>query len=224
MGGVARFALGVLSAISLKLASSIDDVVWLSIFLIPNQPRLLRLKNIGTYLAVCLAQSVAAILLSTLGEQSLEHIRGDTNGDGVSNDKLLTLSAAAFLSLYAAKITREYALETCSADGDADDGGDGEDGASPRGDGADGVEMRRVAPTSPRGWLDTPSSAPAGRAVECREQARSVAIVRVQLFENGSEMLAQNLRTPHDTPLSNARFSLNRHGQYSAHGSRISVP
>lgn len=104
---MALFLAGVSAAISVKLASSIDDVVWLSAFLTPNIPVTERTLHAAVYLGICLVQTLLALIISTGGEAALNRIIAATNSN-MSADKALTLIAGVFLLLYTAKLWKEY--------------------------------------------------------------------------------------------------------------------
>ena len=55
------------SAFVLKVASSIDDVVWFAAFLHGQLSVRERVKNAAVYAAVCLAQTVLAWVIATSG-------------------------------------------------------------------------------------------------------------------------------------------------------------
>jgi len=59
---------GVGAAISIKLSSSIDDVVWLAPFLTNNTSSVARLHNAGIYISVCLTQTVVAMAIAYSGD------------------------------------------------------------------------------------------------------------------------------------------------------------
>jgi len=97
----AHFFTGVSSAIVMKLASSIDDVLWLSAFLTPSHSRRERSLNIIMYGSVCLFQTTLAYVLSTFGSSVLDEILGGSDDERMSTDRLLTLISGAALFIYA---------------------------------------------------------------------------------------------------------------------------
>lgn len=104
---VLRWFAGVGVAISMKISSSIDDVVWLAPFLTSHANMLVVLKNATVYIAVCLVQTCVAMGIAYSGNAAVDMLtRGAT--DIWSTNKILTVSAAAMLAIYAVKLTYEY--------------------------------------------------------------------------------------------------------------------
>uniref|UniRef100_A0A7S2ERM8 Uncharacterized protein n=1 Tax=Ditylum brightwellii TaxID=49249 RepID=A0A7S2ERM8_9STRA len=127
---VHHFAAGVFAALTAKLASSIDDVVWLAAFLTPNLSPKERYANAITYASVCFIQTVLAYLISTGGEAALDKIivavvsRGGHNeetGHIISTERVLTLFAGFTLFVYAIKLGIEYYYEEILGEGGDDD-------------------------------------------------------------------------------------------------------
>ena len=102
--------LSVGEAFALKIASSIDDVVWFSVFLAPNISRAERTKNMVVYSVVCGTQTVVAFVIATSGEMAIDKL---THGgaDGFSSERILTLIAASALFLFSLKLGREELAE-----------------------------------------------------------------------------------------------------------------
>jgi len=103
LSSVVNFFGGVFSAFVVKLLSSIDDVLWLSAFLIPSRPD--RLKNSLIYLNICLVQTAFAFIISTFGEEVLDPLLSFTD---MSTERCLTLLSGSMLFLYSLYLTREY--------------------------------------------------------------------------------------------------------------------
>ena len=107
------------SAFVLKVASSIDDVVWFAAFLHGQLSVRERVKNAAVYAAVCLAQTVLAWVIATSGAAAVDRL---THGGlpGFSTERLLTLVAALGLSAYSLKLLVEELSERYGGgDGDA---------------------------------------------------------------------------------------------------------
>jgi len=101
---------GVGYAISIKLSSSIDDVVWLAPFLTNNQSSAARLHNAAIYISVCLTQTVVAMAIAYSGD-SLVGMLTKNAKDAWSTDKILTVFAGSMLAIYSVKLTYEYLTE-----------------------------------------------------------------------------------------------------------------
>jgi len=121
MVAVAALFWGVVSAITVKLASSIDDVLWLAPFLTSNVFYTVRWQNAVVYLSVCMIQTVVAMIIARSGSDALKYLTKDAK-NAWSIDKILTVSAGTLLALYAVKLTYEFFTEE-----DDDDGEDGND-------------------------------------------------------------------------------------------------
>lgn len=101
---------GLLSAISIKLTSSIDDVVWLAPFLTSNVSSVIRLQNSGIYITVCLIQTLVAMTIAYSGDSLLNWLLKGKEGTW-SSDKILTVGAGILLTVYGIKLTIEYIQE-----------------------------------------------------------------------------------------------------------------
>jgi len=119
MVAVPFFLTGIISAIVVKLASSIDDVLWLAPFLTSNVFYTVRWQNAVVYLSVCMIQTVVAMLIADSGTKVLHWVT-DGQKKAWSIDKILTLSAGILLALYTVKLTYEHFTE----EDDEDDGPD----------------------------------------------------------------------------------------------------
>eukprot|EP00746_Dinoflagellata_sp_MGD_P144254 gnl/MRDRNA2_/MRDRNA2_77007_c0_seq2.p1 gnl/MRDRNA2_/MRDRNA2_77007_c0~~gnl/MRDRNA2_/MRDRNA2_77007_c0_seq2.p1 ORF type:complete len:273 (-),score=49.93 gnl/MRDRNA2_/MRDRNA2_77007_c0_seq2:379-1197(-) len=104
------WAAGVGGAASLKMASSIDDVVWLAPFLTANSSWTQRLRNSVIYTVVCMSQTCIAFLIAYSGDAAVEYITRN-NEDAWSTEKILTVAAGSMLAVYAVKLTYEYIQE-----------------------------------------------------------------------------------------------------------------
>jgi len=102
---------GVGYAISIKLSSSIDDVVWLAPFLTNNQSSAARLHNAAIYISVCLTQTVVAMAIAYSGD-SIVGLLTKNAKDAWSTDKILTVLAGSMLAIYSVKLVYEYMTET----------------------------------------------------------------------------------------------------------------
>jgi len=109
---------GVASAVTIKLSSSIDDVVWLAPFLTTNTKLTARLQNGAVYIGVCLLQTIVAIVLAYSGDHIVSMVLGHSD-DRWSTDKILTVGAGAMLGLYSIKLAHEY-WEEMQEDDDSD--------------------------------------------------------------------------------------------------------
>lgn len=107
------FFAGVSAAMVLKLASSIDDVLWLSVFLTPAISRRERASNALTYSLICFFQTCLAYVISNLGETAVEKFLSGTN---MSTDRILTLIAGSVLSIYSIYLGLEYYRENYAVD------------------------------------------------------------------------------------------------------------
>ncbi|CAE7221263.1 unnamed protein product [Symbiodinium natans] len=102
---------GVGAAISIKISSSIDDVVWLAPFLTNNVSYFSRLKNISIYVIVCWVQTALAMCIAYSGNKIVEMLTRNSK-DAWSSEKILTVMAGSMLALYSIKLIYEYATET----------------------------------------------------------------------------------------------------------------
>jgi len=112
---VQLFFAGLLSAIAVKLASSIDDVLWLAPFLTTNVDYKVRCQNAVVYIGVCMIQTVVALFLASSGTEAVQWLTGDEKNVW-STEKILTVSAGALLALYTVKLTYEHFTEEDSED------------------------------------------------------------------------------------------------------------
>lgn len=114
---------GVGAALSIKLSSSIDDVVWLAPFLTANISAAWRTQNAAIYLSVCMIQTVVAMIIAYSGDKAVAYLTHEAEGTWTT-DKILTWTAAVMLSLYAVKLTIEWVQECREADTGEDKGSD----------------------------------------------------------------------------------------------------
>jgi len=111
---------GVLSAVSLKLSSSIDDVVWLAPFLTKNASHVAKMHNAAIYIGICLMQTLVAMAIAYSGDRLVALL---THGDTSvwSSEKILTVAAGSLLALYSLKLAHEYFTEDGDGDRDSKD-------------------------------------------------------------------------------------------------------
>ena len=112
---LAEFYGGISAAIVIKLTSSIDDVLWLSAFLIPSLSTRQRVRNAATYACVCLLQTILAFVISTFGEEAVDAVMTHQQHSSIqlSTDRILTLIAGAILFVYSIVLGVEYYRENC---------------------------------------------------------------------------------------------------------------
>jgi len=115
-----NFFAGLLSAIAIKLTSSVDDVLWLAPFLTTNVSTKVRLQNAMVYLGVCLIQTLVAMVIAGSGSEAVAWLTRNEN-DAWSTDKILTVSAGVLLSIYTVKLTYEYIAELQEGADEKDD-------------------------------------------------------------------------------------------------------
>jgi hypothetical protein len=108
---IAAFVAGVAAAMAVKLASSIDDVLWLSTFLTPQISKRVRVQNAITYASVCLLQTCLAYILSQFGQSVLDNIMGGADDERMSTDRLLTLISGSALLVYSIVLGVDYYQE-----------------------------------------------------------------------------------------------------------------
>lgn len=113
---------GLFSAISIKLCSSIDDVVWLAPFLTANSSMHFRMQNACIYTSICIVQTITAMIIAYCGDTAVKWLTAD-HKDAWSTEKILTVGAGTMLSLYSIKLMYEY-IQEC-AEGDAEDEANG---------------------------------------------------------------------------------------------------
>jgi len=101
---------GLAAAFGIKLSSSIDDVVWLAPFLTANSSVTIRAQNAAIYTAVCLTQTLVAMLIAYSGRAAVRVLSGGAK-DAWSTEKILTVSAGCLLSIYSVKLSYEYYQE-----------------------------------------------------------------------------------------------------------------
>mmetsp|Transcript_84972 Transcript_84972/g.245706 ORF Transcript_84972/g.245706 Transcript_84972/m.245706 type:complete len:256 (-) Transcript_84972:185-952(-) len=116
---------GVGAAISIKLSSSIDDVVWLAPFLTNNTTVGARIQNSLIYISVCLTQTAVAMAIAYSGDSLVSALTRNKKG-AWSSDKILTVFAGGLLAIYSIKLTIEYIQEMNGGDSDDDDDKDQE--------------------------------------------------------------------------------------------------
>lgn len=134
---------GLFSAFGIKLSSSIDDVVWLAPFLTANSSGAMRMQNSMIYTAVCLCQTVVAMLIAYSGRAAVRILTGGAK-DAWSTEKILTVGAGILLSLYSVKLSYEY-IQECNeepegngAENENPEGGSYAKVATNEGEGGDG--------------------------------------------------------------------------------------
>lgn len=119
--GMLQWFGGFASAFSIKLSSSIDDVVWLAPFLTSNATAAQRLRNAMIYVSVCLIQTVVAMVIAISGNQVVSYITAGAK-DAWSPEKILTVLAGCMLAFYSLKLGHEYIQEMREADTEEDTG------------------------------------------------------------------------------------------------------
>jgi len=120
--GIGGWLTGLVSAISLKLTSSIDDVVWLAPFLTTNVSAVIRVQNAVIYIIVCLIQTLVAMGIAYSGDAALQWLLKGREGTW-SSDKILTVGAGILLVVYGIKLTIEYIQELQEG---GEEGGEGD--------------------------------------------------------------------------------------------------
>lgn len=98
---------GFLSAVAIKLTSSIDDVLWLAPFLTSNVTPQVRWQNALVYLGVCMIQTVVAMLIAGSGSEIVGWLTNNSK-HAWSTNKILTVIAGVLLALYTAKLAYEH--------------------------------------------------------------------------------------------------------------------
>jgi len=112
---------GVCGAASLKMASSIDDVVWLAPFLTSKSSWHQRFCNSVIYTIVCMTQTLVAFIIAVSGDAAVDFITRQSGAKDVwSTEKILTVAAGTMLAIYAVKLTYEYVQEYKEGGNDAD--------------------------------------------------------------------------------------------------------
>jgi len=101
---------GLGSAITIKLSSSIDDVVWLAPFLTSNAGAAARAHNAMTYISVCFIQTVVAMVIAYSGDSVVSWLVSREK-NAWSSDKILTVGAGSLMAIYSAKLAYEYIAE-----------------------------------------------------------------------------------------------------------------
>jgi hypothetical protein len=119
----AKFAVGMFFAFTLKLISSIDDVVWLVPFLIVEDLAM-RNRNIVVYCSICLFQTIFAMLLATGGIAAIDAVKSD---DSWSSEKLLSMFAGVCLLTYGFKLLYEWYYEIDDDDDEDEKNNDDEE-------------------------------------------------------------------------------------------------
>jgi len=101
---------GLLSAVTIKLSSSIDDVVWLAPFLTTNTSVTKRTENAIVYIGVCLIQTVCAMIIAQSGDRAISALYqgGERHW---STEKILTVGAGCLLAVYSVKLAHEWYTE-----------------------------------------------------------------------------------------------------------------
>eukprot|EP00928_Gymnodinium_smaydae_P061522 TRINITY_DN45576_c0_g1_i1.p1 TRINITY_DN45576_c0_g1~~TRINITY_DN45576_c0_g1_i1.p1 ORF type:complete len:288 (+),score=80.55 TRINITY_DN45576_c0_g1_i1:76-939(+) len=98
---------GLFSAIAIKLTSSVDDVLWLTPFLTSNISVKGRIRNVATYIGVCLIQTVLAVILACSGDEAVSWLT-EGKKNLWSTEKILTVTSGSILVIYAIKLFHEY--------------------------------------------------------------------------------------------------------------------
>mmetsp|Transcript_14574 Transcript_14574/g.26768 ORF Transcript_14574/g.26768 Transcript_14574/m.26768 type:complete len:346 (+) Transcript_14574:82-1119(+) len=180
------FFVGLASAFSIKLTSSVDDVVWLVPYLIvPERSKMLT--NAAIYLWVCLVQTILALSISHGGIATLDAV--NKSKKGWSSEKILTAFAGACLLGYGCKLAHEYYHEVWLGGGDDDDGeGEAEGGA----DEADGLIDGEKAGYSESATAGTNSS---GGGAEAGGRVASGAAPNQSSGGGGSKSNGRKART-----------------------------
>lgn len=119
---------GLFSAICIKFFSSVDDVVWLTPFLISTLSPTLQLQNAAIYTSVCLVQTFVAMTIAFSGEKTVDYLLSNKQ-DAWSADKVLTVVAGCLMALFGAK---ELYNHFYGDDGDSEDIGGNPSNGSPR--------------------------------------------------------------------------------------------
>lgn len=104
---------GFASAFSIKLSSSIDDVVWLAPFLTAKSSKAQRIRNVVIYVSVCLVQTFIAITIAYSGTEVVDWLT-EGSKNAWSSEKILTVIAGCLLAVYSVKLTHEW----CTDEGD----------------------------------------------------------------------------------------------------------
>jgi hypothetical protein len=118
IASLATFCAGVSAAIAVKLASSIDDVLWLSTFLTPHVSKTARIHNAMTYTGVCLLQTCFAYILSQFGQSVVDDLLGGSDSERMSTDRLLTLISGSALFFYSIVLGIDYYQENFGDNGE----------------------------------------------------------------------------------------------------------
>mmetsp|Transcript_51980 Transcript_51980/g.113225 ORF Transcript_51980/g.113225 Transcript_51980/m.113225 type:complete len:257 (+) Transcript_51980:41-811(+) len=117
MAPLLHWAAGVGAAISIKVSSSIDDVVWLAPFLTNNVSKLSRMNNTAIYVSVCVVQTMLAMCIAYSGNKIVEYITRNAK-DAWSSEKILTVLAGSMLAIYSVKLLHEWWTESDENDGE----------------------------------------------------------------------------------------------------------
>jgi cadmium resistance protein CadD (predicted permease) len=108
---IVHFGAGVSAAIVAKLASGVDDVLWLSVFFTPHLNRKERLRNMLTYTSACLSQTGLAFIISKFGSTVIDDLLGGSDDQHISTDRLVTLISGSALFLYSIYLGIDYYKE-----------------------------------------------------------------------------------------------------------------
>lgn len=107
---------------TMKLASSVDDVVWLIPFLVVGDKQVL-MTNVTVYSLICTIQTLLALGISKGGVAAIEALTPSSSK--WSPEIIISLSAGIFLILFGFKLAYEWYKENfCEEDDDDDDGGE----------------------------------------------------------------------------------------------------
>jgi len=103
-----QFMVGLVFAMTLKLISSIDDVVWLVPFLIVEE-KAVRYRNMVVYTSICLFQTIFALAIASGGVEMLDALK--SSDDTWSSEKLFSFVAGTCLLIYGTKLLYEWYFE-----------------------------------------------------------------------------------------------------------------
>jgi len=103
--GVLAWMAGIGAAISIKLSSSIDDVVWLAPFLTSKTAA--KVHNSAIYIGVCLTQTMVAMAIAYSGDTVVKKLTQGREG-AWSSEKILTVLAGSILAVYSVYLLLKY--------------------------------------------------------------------------------------------------------------------
>lgn len=105
---------GLCSAVSIKLSSSVDDVVWLAPFLTTNVSCRVRAQNACVYVGVSLIQTVFAMVIAYSGDAVVARLTSNSK-NAWSTEKILTVVAGVLLTIYTVKLTYDFFFDSGDA-------------------------------------------------------------------------------------------------------------